>query len=167
MGTGIPGRIFRGDRSGSEGTVFLEAADEHVRCLYRDSRGWLCGPGTSGGWLLLRAWRGTARRERSLRLAAKAEISALAGVSSDGEIWAAAVSTRTGGGAARRPRPGAAPPAKEKKTPSPVSAPGWRRGGRDRDRDGDDLPGPAHDSDAGAQREGSRPSWWEVLFGRL
>ena len=122
VGTGIPGRIFRVTAPG-EGTVFLEAADEHVRCLYRDSRGWLWA-GTSGKGLLLRlAADGTAR---TIFDSDKAEISALAG-GPDGEVWAAAVSTRTGGGApapARTPPP---PPAKEKKA-DPGSAPGGGEG---------------------------------------
>lgn len=122
VATGIPGRIFR-VTAPAEGTVFLEAADEHVRCLHRDARGWLWA-GTSGKGLLLRvAADGTAR---TIYDSDKAEISALA-AGPDGEIWAAAVSTRTGASAPPAGRPPVAPPARDKKT-EPGSAPGGGEG---------------------------------------
>ena len=123
VATGIPGRIFR-VTAPAEGTVFLEAADEHVRCLYRDSRGWLWA-GTSGKGLLLRvAADGTAR---TIYDSDKAEISALAG-GPDGEIWAAAVSTRTGASAPASGRPPTLAPPKDNKKTEPGSAPGGGEG---------------------------------------
>src|SRR5207249_1576466 len=80
---------------------------------------------TSGKGLLVRvAPDGSAR---TIYDSEKSEISSLT-AGPDGEVWAAAVSTRGGGGPGPAPHPPAAPPPNEKKS-EPRAPPGGGEGG--------------------------------------
>ncbi|HET7452652.1 MAG TPA: two-component regulator propeller domain-containing protein, partial [Thermoanaerobaculia bacterium] len=117
VATGVPGRIFR-VTAPAEGRLFDDAGDEHVRCLYVDPQGRLWA-GTSGRGLVLRiSPDGTAR---TIYDSEKVEIASIAG-GSKGRVWAAAVSTKSGGGPPGG-RPAPPPPPKEKK-PEPSSSGG-------------------------------------------
>jgi hypothetical protein len=116
VATGVPGRIYRVTAPG-EGTVFDDAGDEHVRCLLMDAQHRLWA-GTSGKGLVIRV--GPDGVARTIYDSEKAEISSLA-AAPEGQIFAAAVSTKGAGAPAGPVRPPVPAPPKEKKESAPSS----------------------------------------------